>query len=138
MAYNTSKLQKKAECDQAIALANTRKKDLAYDQTVLQHGLDNKTESANNASIAMASVTAQIAGTEAAVAAMPDGPDKTKQQSKLRRLNDRKDNLNDTLTEGGNVVVLDTELEAKMISLQLAEIETYIAEVTTRKNALAS
>jgi hypothetical protein len=136
MSYSTSKLTTIADCDQAIATATDRKSDLQFEQTVTARDLSDqeKTTALTNASLI--SVNAQITGTQAAIAAMPDGELKDDLVSKLRRLNDRKDNLDERLLKGGNASLLDTELDAQLLQVQIAEIDVYLAAVATRKAAL--
>jgi len=136
MAYSTSKLKTVAECDQATAIATQRKTDLLFEQTIASRELTDQERSTalNNASLI--SVNAQITGTTAAIAEMEEGDAKKDMQSKLRRLNDRKENLEERLERGGNVSLLDTELDAELLAVQVAEIDVYLAEIATRKAAL--
>jgi hypothetical protein len=67
---------------------------------------------------------------------MPEGAAKVEQVSKLRRLNDRKDNLEDRLRKSGNAALLDTQLEAGLLDAQITLIDTYVADVTAHKATL--
>lgn len=136
MSYSTAKLKTVAECTQAINIANDRKSNLQFEQTSLSRSLTDKEKNTDLANSNLISITAQITGTEAAIAALPDGDAKEALVNKLRRLNDRKENLQERLKRGGAIALLDTELETNLISLQLTEIDNYIAEVETRKAAL--
>ncbi len=136
MSYSTSKLQSKAECDKAILLANGRKEELIFDQTVSGRDLTDQEKSTAQTTASLVSTKAQITGTEAAIAVMPDGDAKLDLQSKLRRLNDRKDNLEERLQKTGAAALLDTELNAALLASQVVEINSYISAVTTRKGEL--
>jgi hypothetical protein len=136
MSYTTSKLQTKAECDKAIELANGRKEELIFDQTVSGRDLTDQEKSTAQTTASLVSTKAQITGTEAAIAVMPDGDAKLDLQSKLRRLNDRKENLEERLQKTGAAALLDTELNAALLSAQVVEINSYISAVTTRKGEL--
>ena len=136
MNYSTSKLQSVIECDQAIALATERKTELIFDQTVQGHTLGSQEKSAELANANLISTNAQIVGAEAAIAVTADGPLKNVLIGKLRRLNDRKENLTERMQKGGNIALLDTELDATLIASQLVEIDTYIAVINTRKSSL--
>jgi DNA repair protein RadC len=57
-------------------------------------------------------------------------------QSKLRRLNDRKENLEERLQKTGAAALLDTELNAALLATQVVEINTYVTAITTRKGEL--
>jgi hypothetical protein len=133
MSYSTSKLQTKAECDKAIELANGRKEELIFDQTVSGRDLTDQEKSTAQTTASLVSTKAQITGTEAAIAVMPDGDAKVDLQSKLRRLNDRKENLEERLQKTGAAALLDTELNAALLAAQVVEINAYINDVDKRK-----
>jgi hypothetical protein len=138
MAYSTEKLLTSAECDQALDLAAQRKDDLQFEQTVQGRTLNNQSESVALANAKLVAVKAEITGQEAALATLPEGhPNRKVTESKIRRLNDQKDNLEERLESGGNAALLDDELDAGLTRAQIAEIDAYIAEVNTRKTALA-
>lgn len=61
---------------------------------------------------------------------------KTALEGKLRRLNDRKDNLVERQLKGGNVSLPDYELEASLAQKQVLEITAYLDEVAARKAVL--
>jgi hypothetical protein len=136
MSYTTSKLQSKAECDKAIDLANGRKEELIFDQTVSGRDLTDQEKSTAQTTASLVSTKAQITGTEAAITVMPDGDAKLDLQSKLRRLNDRKENLEERLQKTGAAALLDTELNAALLATQVVEINNYVTAVTTRKGEL--
>ena len=84
----------------------------------------------------MLSTTVEITGTEAAIVAITKGQGKTDLQNKLRRLNDRKDNLAEHLQKTGAAALLDIELETAMLEAQIGEIDLFLAAVAARKAAL--
>ncbi len=136
MSYGVSKLTTTADCDQAIASATTRKNNLLFEQTV---GTKNMTDQATlvaQVTASLISVKAEITGAEAAIAGLPDGKDKENYVSKLRRLNDRKDNLEDRLKKGGSASLLETELDNTLLGLQITEIDNYVAAVIAQKATL--
>ncbi|MCW3091744.1 MAG: hypothetical protein JWP81_2813 [Ferruginibacter sp.] len=136
MPYSTNKLLTIAECDQATSLATERKDDLEFNQIILGRNLTGQEKSTALTNASLIGVDAEIAGTEAAIAVMPDGDAKTGMQSKLRRLNDRRDNLLERQQKGGNVALLDYELDAALADKQLNEITAYMTAISTRKAAL--
>jgi hypothetical protein len=137
MSYATEKLLTAAECDQALNLANARKDDLQFEQTVQGRTLNNQSESIALANAKLVAVTAEITGQQAALATLPEGhPNRKAIESKIRRLNDQKENLEERLESGGNATLLDDELDAGLIRAQIAEIDTYVSVVNTRKAAL--
>jgi len=136
MAYDTSKLQTIAECDRATAIASQRKAELLFEQTVHNKQLTDQAASTALMSASLIGVIAQITGTEASIAAMPEGKQKDNEISRLRRLNDRRENLEDSLKRGGSAALLDAELEAGLLVAQIAEIDAYLTAIATRRDAL--
>ena len=134
MNYNV--LTTVADCDQCINLAQARKDDFLFEQTVIGRELTGqaKATASNNASLI--TVNAQITGTEAAIGAMAEGEPKDDMISKLRRLNDRKDNLEETLRRGGNASLLLTEMDAELVAIQVTKINEILAGVEARKGQL--
>jgi hypothetical protein len=136
MSYSVLKLNTVAECDQASQMATERKNDYLFDQTVTQRALGGQEKSTSLTNANLLSTIAEITGTEAAIAATPNGDAKDNLVNKLRRLNDRKDNLNERLQKGGSAALLDTELDAGLLKAQLAEIDVFLAAVLARKAEL--
>ena len=56
--------------------------------------------------------------------------------NKLRRLDDRKANLEERLSKTGSTGLLLTELQRAMTEKQVAEITDFISAIETRKAAL--
>ncbi len=138
MAYAAEKLLTAAECDQALNLANVRKDDLQFEQTVQGRTLNNQSESIALANAKLVAVSAEITGQQAALATLPEGhPNRRTIESKIRRLNDQKENLEERLESGGNAALLDDELDAGLLRAQIIEIDTYVSALNTRKAALA-
>lgn len=76
MSYNVSKLATKAECDQAIEIANERKADLVFEKTVSSKELTDQDKAILSTQVSLITVKAQITGTETAIASMPEGAQK--------------------------------------------------------------
>jgi hypothetical protein len=57
-------------------------------------------------------------------------------ESRIRRLNDRKDNLEERKAKSGNNALLSNELERSRNEKQIAEIDVYINAITVRKGEL--
>ena len=136
MSYSTAKLQTAAECNKAIEMANDRKSDFVFDQTVSGRELTEQGKAAALTNANLIRVKAEITGVEAAIAALPEGQAKVEMLSKLRRLNDRKENLEERLQKGGAAALLNTELDAELLKLQIAAIDSFVTEVEARKTAL--
>jgi hypothetical protein len=57
-------------------------------------------------------------------------------RSKIRRLNDKKDNLNERIAKSGNSGLLQIQLRKGLAEAQVAELNTFITWVTAWKAAL--
>ncbi len=136
MSYNVLLLKSSEECNLAIEKAEDRKKELEFDMTLTDKDYSDKQKSTDSKNVRLIEVNAQIAGANAALSNMPAGKEKKLMESKLRRLNDRRDNLLDNLSNEGGAALLDASLEVQLIQLQLAEIDKYIDAVNDRRNAL--
>ncbi len=136
MSYSVSKLTTAAECDKAVALATERKADLQFEQTIMGKELSDQEKAVQQTSVNLISIKAQITGAETAIASMPAGPEKEVFVGRLRRLNDRKDNLEERLEKGGTAALLDAELDAELIATQITAIDAFIATVNTHKASL--
>jgi hypothetical protein len=136
MSYAVSKLTTIVACEQAIASATERKSNLLFEQTVSEKAKTDQASIVNQTNASLISVLAEITGAEAAIAALPVGKDKEAYTSKLRRLNDRKENLEDRLKKSGAASLLESELETALINIQLTELDSFVTAVTARKATL--
>lgn len=134
--YSSNKLKTVIECDSAIALANERKDELVFQQSALVRELTGQEKSVDSISATLVALNAQIGGYNAALATMPDGEAKKEMQSKLRRLNDQRENLEERLEKAGAPAYLETELQAELSKKQVIEIDAFIASINQRKAEL--
>ncbi len=136
MSYQVSQLTTVAECDQLIQMANDAKGDLQFAEVSLTRRNNGRMRTATRLAATLATVEAQIAAFTAARDAMPEGPDKDSMSSRLRRLNDRMENLEESRSRSGAVALLDTDFDRAMITAQLAEVNNFIAAIEARKTVL--
>jgi predicted nucleic acid-binding Zn-ribbon protein len=136
MAYTFDKLTTTAECDRLLDRANQEKSELEHEATGYQLDTTATERTTAQAQSDLTSVNAQITAFTAALAALPDGPEKDAMASKIRRLNDRKDNLEERLAKSGSAGLLLMQLRKGIAEAQLAELNTFITGVTARKAAL--
>ena len=92
--------------------------------------------SVTQANADLTSVTAQITAFTAALDALPDGEEKENMRGKIRRLNDRKDNLNERIAKSGNSGLLMMQLRKGLADAQVAALDAFITGVTARKAAI--
>ncbi len=133
MSYNVNQLSTVAECDQLIQMANDSKGDLQFAEVSLTRRNNGRMRTATRLTADLATVEAQIAAFTAARDAMPDGPDKDSIISRLRRLNDRMENLEESKSRTGPVALLETEMSRAMIVGQISVVDGFIAAIDARK-----
>ncbi len=136
MSYSTEKLTTVALCDEALGLANARKKRLQVELGVLQLQQDDQKSALSAASSKLILVTAELGGATTALTGMEAGPNKVKMQDKARRLNDQKENLEERLRYSGPAALLDSQLDAGLVVAQVTETDAYIASITAHKATL--
>jgi hypothetical protein len=136
MAYSTNKLTTVAECDKVLDLAKREKAVLDYKLTGLAIDTDENQRSNAQLTADLLSVNAQVTAFKAAFDSLPEGAEKTEMGSKLRKLNDRKENLEERAAKVGTTGLLLTEMERGMLEKQAEELGVFIAAVTARKAAL--
>jgi hypothetical protein len=136
MDYSVSRLTTATECDAATLQATDLKDDLNFEITLLTRERTGRERTALQIDTDLSSVTAQLVAFQAARDVMVAGPERDNFDNKIRRLNDRKENLEERKAKSGNVALLANELEQSRISQQIAEIDLFVAAVAARKAAL--
>lgn len=136
MDYSLFKLANTADCDAVLDRGNQEKAALEHrlGGLVLETSDNGRTLAQVNANLI--SVNAQIMGLTAAIDTMPEGPEKIEMGNRLRRLGDRKANLEERLSKSGSRGLLLTEMQRGLIEKQVAELTDFISAVETRKAAL--
>ena len=138
MSYTVSKLTTVVECDQLLSNATDAKSDLQFSQTTLTRQTNDRMRSAAQLEATLATVLAQIDAFTAARDAMPPGPDRDNLTSRLRRLNDRKENLEERQSKSGAVALLDIEMELGLAAAQISVLDAFIDVVNTRKDEITN
>ena len=137
MALNLTLLTTKAECDEALA-------DLAAELDTYQHRTTNLDYADRRADRVITDVSAQLAGVNAEIAAytailatpsLTASLRKTN-ESKLRRANDRKDNLNERGQSRTGSAAFLAAVDAEQVTAQVATLTSAQQSVTTRRAAL--
>ena len=136
MIYSTDKLASVADCNTVLSRTTQEKAELQHKLggLVLETSANDQSLATVNANLI--SVNAQITGFTAALAALPEGPEKTDMASRIRKLNDRKENLEERLSKTGSTGLLLTELQRGMLEKQVAEMDVFNTAIEARKAAL--
>ena len=134
--YNITLLTKKEDCDSLLDIANEEKASLAFRKISLERHKEVSTGSSEDLEAELASIIAQMAASQTIINTLPDGDTKTKEITRLKGLDYRKDILTGRKNRHGVVAVLETEYEISRVEKDLIETDVFIAAVTERKNAL--
>jgi predicted nucleic acid-binding Zn-ribbon protein len=137
MAYSYDKLATIAECDLLLDRANHEKAELTHEVSGFELDSASTAKSVAQSQSDLTSVNIQITAFTAALNALPEGDEKTKMAGRIRRLNDRKENLEEKLTNSGNSGLLLMEMRKEMAEVQITALNTFITGVEARKAALA-
>ena len=139
MPLDLTLLTTKAECDTALAdliaeLDTVQQRDSNLDYQDRQAG-----RSADDVAGRLAGVNAEIASYTAtlAQAGIPDSL-RRQTQSKLRKANDRKDNLTERGEARTGAAAFQANVDAEQVAAQVTVLTTAQTQVTARKAALPS
>jgi chromosome segregation ATPase len=137
MAYSVNLLTTTAECDAALAAADTELRDLNHRADNLDYTRENTTESATEVQAEMASLTAEITALNSIIPTLADGTKARKSNEiSLRRATNRQAILNDKQDLRGPVALLTRELDLAQVQAQIKETDAYKMAVTARRTAL--
>ncbi len=124
-----NKKVRKAECDRVLDRANQEKAVLSHDAQGMALDTNSTERSTQQAQADLISVNVQITAFTAALDALPDGEEKESMRSKIRRLNDRKENLEERIGKSGNSGLLLMQMQRSLAEKQVKELNTFIKDV---------
>lgn len=136
MSYSIAKITTVADCDLLLSWAAKEKADLNYKKISEERLTNNYSETSIEIDAELQSVIAEIAATETVIATLPDGNSKEDAIKKKTKLEYKKFLLNNRKESYGVVALLEKELDLSRVTLELGEIDAFVAEITTRKAAL--
>lgn len=137
MAYSVNLLTTVAECDAALAAADSELRDLQHREDNLDYVRENTTESATEVQAELASLTAEINALNTIIPSLADGTKARKSNEiSLRRATNRQAILNDKQDSRGPVALLTRELNLAQVQAQITETNAFKAAVVARKAAL--
>ncbi|RTQ52374.1 hypothetical protein EJV47_05000 [Hymenobacter gummosus] len=135
MAFSVNLLSSVAQCDTLLTLKQRERKDLVLRLTTLNHQLDNWDD--------VASVEAELTSTNTfittmgpAIAAMPAGDQKRRQENLLNRYESRANVLTTKVEDYGAIARLERELERDGVAAKIDLLDALVAAVTTRRSQL--
>ncbi|MCI1187785.1 hypothetical protein MON38_10170 [Hymenobacter sp. DH14] len=126
-----------ADCDAAIAVADSELRDLQHREDNLDYVRENSTESATEVQAEMASLTAEIDALNTIIPTLAAGTKARKtNEISLRRATNRQAILNDKQDSRGPVALLTRELNLAQVQAQITETTAFKTAVVARKAAL--
>ena len=136
MSYSVEKITSASDCDLLLSLAVKEKADQAFKRLSEERLTLNYSETSIEIDAELQSVTTEIAATETIIAALPEGNSKEDAVKKKTRLEYKKFLLNNRKENYGVLALLEKELDLNRVTVEISEIDAFIAAVTARKTAL--
>jgi len=136
MNYSINQLTTVADCDAVLAQVQKQKDDLTYAKTTRERQLAIYGERTVATDDSLLAVISEISALQAVVAGLPEGSVKEDMERKIRRLEYRESLLSDRSEDYDIAALLDRELDVALIDAELAEIDTFMADVETHKATL--
>ena len=136
MSYSVEKITSTSDCDLLLSLAVKEKADQAFKRLSEERLTLNYSETSIEIDAELQSVTTEIAATETIIAALPEGNSKEDAVKKKTKLEYKKFLLNNRKENYGVLALLEKELDLNRVTVEISEIDAFIAAVTARKTAL--
>lgn len=136
MSYSVAKITTTADCDLLLSLAAKEKADQAFKRLSEERLTLNYSATAVEIDAELQGVTAEIAATETIIATLPEGNSKEEAVKKKTKLEYKKFLLTNRKENYGVLALLEKELDLNRVTVEISEIDAFIAAVTTRKAAL--
>ncbi|RXR33539.1 hypothetical protein EQG68_04745 [Flavobacterium piscinae] len=134
--YSVSNLTTVADCDVLLGIAQKEKSDLNFKKLSEERLVTNYSNTAVEIDAILQGVNAEIAAVDTVIAILPEGPTKEAEEKRKVRLEYRKFLLENRKESYGAVALLEKELDLERVNKQLAEVDVFIAEVTTHRDTL--
>lgn len=136
MSYSVTLLNTAAECDALIESLNADKEALAFRKISMDRQRKAYQSSSISIGAELQAVAAEIAALTSIIGGLADGPLKDENVKRLRKAELKKFLLEDRQKGFGVMALIDREVEVTRADLQIAEIDTAISAVETRKTGL--
>lgn len=127
----------KADCQAVLDQVADDRSRFVFRQTVATRSQDISTSSAAHIAADLAVANANINLLTTLIPTLP-ASDQPARELEKRKFERQRDALTDRQQSGGAVALVERELEAKLVVLQLAEVDAFIAAVQARQAALPS
>ncbi len=136
MSYSVEKITTTADCDLLLSLAAKEKANQTFKRLSEERLTMNYSETSIEIDAELQLVNSEIAATETIVATLPAGKSKEEAIKKKTKLEYKKFLLTNRKESYGALALLEKELDLKRVTVEINEIDTFIAAVTARKAEL--
>ena len=136
MSYSVNQLITKTDCDAAITMADAEKKELVFKRTNLEHDGSQFATTTVEVTAELASTNAELAAQQTIVATLPEGRSKDNAELRIKRLEARKKMLEMREDNYGVIALLEKENELARVTLEITEMDNFIAALEARKAAI--
>lgn len=136
MSYSVAKITSTSDCDLLLSLAAKEKADQNFKRLSEERLTLNYSATAVEIDAELQSVTTEITATETIITALPEGNSKEDAAKKKTKLEYKKFLLNNRKENYGVLALLEKELDLNRVTVEISEIDAFIAAVTARKAAL--
>ena len=136
MAYSVNLLTIVPECDKLLGDYSKQRDDLLFRQLSLQRQQTSYSGSASEVQAELTGINGQVASLQTMVAGLAPGDDRDVNEARLKRLELRQFLLGQRQNDYSPTAVIDREHDLARVAADIAEVETLIAAVETRKAQL--
>ncbi len=136
MSYSINKITTVADCDLLLAWAAKEKADLNFKKLSEERLTNNYSTTSVEIDAELQGVVTEIASTQTVIQTLPAGNSKDEAVKKKVKLEYKKFLLENRKESYGVVALLEKELDVKRVTLELGELDAFVADITTRKAAL--
>lgn len=136
MNYSITQLSTVTDCDIVLTEVQKQKEDLEYARTSKERSRITYAERSVQTDADLLAINGEVSSLQTVLASLPEGDTKEEMEVKLKKLEYRQFLLKERNEDYGLVALLDRELDVAFVDAQLAEINTFIAQVEAHKATL--
>lgn len=136
MLYSVTQITSIPDCDLLLSMAAKEKADQDFKRLLEERLTVNYSETSIEIEAELQSVNTEIAATETIIAALPEGKSKIEAIKKKTKLEYKRFLLTNRKESYGVLALLEKELDVNRATVEISEIDAFIAAVTARKLVL--
>lgn len=137
MAYSLKLLTTHAQCDVVLTYAQTRL-GLLHPHPQPDHRADHRAAPADDAAAELMTLDAYLTALPPMIATLPPGQERERQANDLRLKTARRDTLLARQSQQGPEALVEAELDATLVAVQLPLVQALLTQVTAHRATLAA